>query len=83
MTGGWVVYLLGCADGSRYCGVTNDLKKRIAAHNAGKGAKYTRGRLPVRVLAKSRPMPRSAAQKAEAEIKKLPRPRKIAAVRAL
>lgn len=41
------VYILRCADGSYYTGWTNDLDKRLAAHNAGKGAKYTRSRLPV------------------------------------
>ncbi len=41
------VYLLRCADGSLYCGWTTDLKARLAAHNSGRGAKYTRSRLPV------------------------------------
>ncbi|MBO6242874.1 MAG: GIY-YIG nuclease family protein [Butyrivibrio sp.] len=40
-------YIVRCADGSYYCGYTNDLEKRIKTHNAGKGAKYTRARLPV------------------------------------
>lgn len=43
----WVVYLLECADGTLYTGITTDLEKRVATHNAGKGARYTRGRLPV------------------------------------
>lgn len=42
----WIVYLLECSDGTLYCGITNDLMKRYEAHNRGKGAKYTRGRLP-------------------------------------
>ncbi|MDH5680208.1 MAG: GIY-YIG nuclease family protein, partial [Spirochaetota bacterium] len=46
----WLVYLLECADNSYYCGVTNDLNKRLTDHNSGKGAKYTRSRLPVKVL---------------------------------
>ncbi|MCP4722977.1 MAG: GIY-YIG nuclease family protein, partial [Desulfobacteraceae bacterium] len=49
----WQVYLLKCADLSLYCGITNNLKARIDTHNAGKGAKYTRGRLPVELVAKS------------------------------
>ncbi|MEI8258295.1 MAG: GIY-YIG nuclease family protein [Deltaproteobacteria bacterium] len=49
----WTVYLLRCADRSLYCGITNSLEARVAAHNAGRGAKYTRSRLPV-VVAFSR-----------------------------
>ncbi len=44
------VYLLRCSDGSLYCGWTNDLKRRLAAHNAGKGAKYTKSRRPVKLV---------------------------------
>ncbi|QNM97598.1 GIY-YIG nuclease family protein [Chitinimonas koreensis] len=74
---GWHVYLLRCGDGSLYCGVTNDLDARLAAHNAGRGARYTRSRLPV-ALAWSEPCAdRSAAQKREAAIKKLDRPAKL------
>ena len=43
-------YIVECADGSLYCGWTNDLEKRIADHNAGKGAKYTKTRLPVKLV---------------------------------
>jgi putative endonuclease len=46
----WVVYLLVCADNSYYIGITNNLDKRLAAHNAGRGAKYIRGRTPVSVI---------------------------------
>ena len=46
----WVCYLLECADGTLYCGITNDLDKRLNAHNAGEGAKYTRSRLPVTLV---------------------------------
>lgn len=79
----WHVYLLKCADGTRYCGVAIDVKKRTAAHNGGKGAKYTRGRLPVRLLAKSRPLSKSDAYRAEARIKKLDKAEKRAAVQKL
>ena len=74
---GWQVYLLKCADLSLYCGITNDLKARIDTHNAGKGAKYTRGRLPVELVAKSKDMTKSQALKCEMYIKKLPTPKKI------
>ncbi len=43
-------YLVECADGTLYCGWTNDIDKRMKAHNEGKGAKYTRSRLPVRLV---------------------------------
>ena len=43
-------YMVECSDGSYYCGWTNDLEKRIKAHNGGKGAKYTRPRLPVKLV---------------------------------
>jgi len=69
---GWVVYLVRCCDGSLYCGVTNDLKNRLAAHNAGKGAKYARSRRPVELIAASTKMTKSAALKLEHRIKRVP-----------
>jgi putative endonuclease len=73
----WHVYLLRCGDGSLYAGVTTDLRRRVAAHNAGRGAKYTRARLPVR-LAWSEPAPsKSAAFRREAAIKALDRREKL------
>lgn len=73
-----------CADGTYYCGVTNDLDKRLAAHNAGKGARYTRSRLPVEVVVFSgNCLTKSAALKAELQVKKLPRNRKPEFVRSL
>src|SRR5690606_27845254 len=50
----WTVYLVRCADDTLYCGITNDLAGRLAAHEAGKGAKYTRGRGPLVVVATRR-----------------------------
>jgi putative endonuclease len=74
----WICYLLLCADSTLYCGITNDLEKRLAAHNAGAGAKYTRGRTPVR-LAYSEPCAdKSAALRREREIKGLSRAAKLA-----
>jgi len=66
----WNVYLLKCADGTHYCGVTNNIEQRIAKHNNGKGAKYTRGRLPVRLLAVSKNMAQGEALSLEAKVKK-------------
>ena len=65
----WFVYLLRCCDNSLYCGVTNDLQKRIAKHSTGKGAKYTRSRLPVELVWKSSGTDKSTAHKAEYYIK--------------
>ena len=71
------VYVLRCADGSLYTGWTIDLEKRLAAHAAGTGSRYTRARLPVR-LAASWPMPdRTAARREEARIKRLTRAEKL------
>ena len=73
-------YILRCADGTLYCGWTNDLTARLAAHNSGKGAKYTRGRGPVTLAYSERFDTQGEAMRREAEIKKLPRPRKQALI---
>jgi predicted GIY-YIG superfamily endonuclease len=74
------VYILRCGDGSLYTGWTNDLEKRLAAHNSGKGAKYTRGRGPVALVYLEELPDKSSAMKREAAIKKLSRPQKEALV---
>lgn len=71
-------YILVCADGTLYTGWTNDLEKRLAAHNAGKGAKYTRSRRPVRLFYYEEFAEKCEAQRRECEIKRLPREKKIA-----
>ncbi len=74
----WHVYLIECLDGSLYTGITTDVDRRFAQHVAGKGARYTRARPPVRLLA-SFPYPdRSSASRAEYEIKQLSPARKRA-----
>ncbi|MFZ4063251.1 MAG: GIY-YIG nuclease family protein, partial [Polynucleobacter sp.] len=73
----WLVYLLECADGSFYAGITNRLEHRLAAHNSGEGARYTRSRRPVILLATQEHLNRSEASKAEARLKKLPRSEKL------
>lgn len=79
---GWYVYVLRCADGTLYTGVTNDLARRVKQHNAGTAAKYTRVRRPVK-LAYHEPQPgRGPALSREAAIKKLPRRAKLALLRA-
>jgi putative endonuclease len=77
----WLVYLARCADGSLYTGITNDLEARLAAHNSGKGAAYTRGRLPIVMVFTEMAGTRSAALRREAEIKSLSRPEKLRLVR--
>lgn len=74
----WFCYLLECADGTLYTGITNDLDKRLAAHNGGSASKYTRARLPVR-LTYAEPHPdRASASRREAALKKLDRAVKLA-----
>ena len=74
----WVIYLLECKDGSLYTGITNDLEKRLASHDAGLGAKYTRGRRPVTLLEFKTVESQSEALKLEYQIKQLPRFKKRA-----
>lgn len=69
----WQVYVVSCADGSLYTGVTNALDARIAAHNRGLGAKYTRTRLPVRLVYSETAADRGAALRREHAIKALSR----------
>lgn len=69
--GRWYVYLLRCADGSLYCGITNELKARIATHNTGRGAKYTRSRRPVKLAYVETVKTRSMALRREYQLKKL------------
>lgn len=74
----WTVYVVRCADDSLYCGITNDLPGRLAAHEAGKGAKYTRGRGPLEVVFTRRTRSKSRALRLEHAIKALPREQKLA-----
>ena len=76
------VYLLRCSGGSLYCGWTFDIDKRLAAHQAGKGARYTRQRLPVELEAVIELPDESSARKEEIRIKSLTRPQKLALARA-
>lgn len=71
------LYVLRCADGSLYTGYTTDLKKRVKTHNAGKGAKYTRSRLPVTLIYQEEFPSKAAAMSAEAHFKKKKRTAKL------
>jgi putative endonuclease len=77
----WWVYLLRARDGSVYTGISTDVERRLTVHNAGKGSKSLRGRLPATLIYREKSKDRSAAQKREAEIKRWPRARKLALVR--
>ncbi|MBI4670018.1 MAG: GIY-YIG nuclease family protein [Elusimicrobia bacterium] len=72
----WNVYILRCADGSLYTGVAKDIEARLAKHNKGKGAAYTRTRRPVELLYRQERLTRSKALVREAQIKAMPRPKK-------
>ncbi len=77
----WFVYILLCRDGTLYTGATTDLNHRLARHNAGRGAKYTRGRRPVRLVYWEPCPDRPAAPRRERAIKALPRREKLALCR--
>ena len=77
----WLVYLLRCRDHSIYTGITNNIKRRLQAHNKGAASKYTRGRLPVKLLAISGRMNQTKAMRLELNIKKLPKEKKRGALR--
>lgn len=72
----WWVYIVECADGSLYTGSARDVYQRLTAHNAGRGARYTRSHSPVKLVYFEPHLTQSAAFKREAEIKKLPRRQK-------
>ena len=74
----WFMYVVECADGTLYTGVTNDIKRRVNEHNYGmKAAKYTRSRRPVKLMYKKEYKGRSCAMKAEYKFKKLTRKKKL------
>lgn len=73
----WFCYIIECVDGTLYTGITNDLEKRISIHNSGKGAKYTKNRLPVVLRWSTQCESKSEASKLEWKIKKLPRTKKL------
>ena len=73
----WKLYILRCADGSLYTGITTDLEKRIHTHNSGKGAKYTRSRKPVELVYQEDCSDHSAALKRELEVKALTKDQKL------
>jgi putative endonuclease len=73
----WTVYLVECTDGSLYCGIAKDLAARLAKHDAGKGAKYTRGRGPVKLVCRRDGMSHGDALRLERAVKKRSRTDKV------
>ena len=72
----WYVYILRCGDNTLYTGITDCLPRRLAAHRAGRGAKYTRGRGPLTLVYAEEHPDRAAAARQEWAVKRLPRPKK-------
>ncbi len=73
----WFLYLLECNNGAYYAGITNNLESRFAAHVTGKGARYTRANPPIKIVASKSYQDRSDASVAEAQLKSLPRHKKL------
>ena len=69
---GWTVYIVECSDNTLYTGVATDIEARLAEHNAGRGAKYTRARLPVALVYSENAKDRSTALRREHVIKRMP-----------
>ncbi len=78
----WHIYILKCKDGVLYTGITNNLKRRITVHNSGKGCKFTRCRVPVKLVYSEKSLNRSLASKREAQIKSLTRKKKLELIKA-
>lgn len=76
------LYILRCGDGSLYTGITTDVQRRLALHQSGKGAKYTRGRGPLTVVYREELADKSAALRREAAVKRLTREEKLALIAA-
>ncbi len=73
-------YILRCGDGTLYCGWTNDLEKRLSAHNAGLGAKYTKSRRPVELVYSESFETKEEAMRREYRIKRMSRAEKLALI---
>lgn len=83
MKNNWSVYLVRCSDGSLYCGVTTNVQRRVRQHTMGKGAKYTKARCPVSLVAWKSGFNKREAYQMEYQIKQLPKASKIPFLEAL
>ena len=70
-TSGWFVYIVECSDNTLYTGVAKDIEARVAEHNAGRGAKYTRARLPVALVYSEKAKDKSTALRREHALKRM------------
>jgi len=77
---GYWLYILRCGDGTLYTGITDDIERRLTAHRSGKGAKYTRGRGPLKLVYREECADRSAALRREWAVKQLTRAEKLALI---
>ncbi len=80
---GWALYIVECIDETYYTGITNDIDRRIAQHNSGAGAKYTKGRAPVRLIYTEYFKNRSEASKRELQVKSLSKDRKTDLIKSI
>jgi putative endonuclease len=78
----WVVYILHCRDNTLYTGITNNIARRLITHNKGTASRYTRARLPVKLMAASKCMTKAEALRLEIIIKRQPKERKLATLAA-
>ena len=76
----WFLYILKCRDASLYTGITKDIERRLKMHSEGKGARYTRTRLPVEMVYQETCRTRTEALVRECAVKALPKPRKLALI---
>ncbi len=79
----WHIYLVECGDGTLYTGIATDVERRFRDHLSGKGARYTKSRKAIRLVASCPVGSRSEALRAEIAVKRLPREKKVEAVRSL
>ena len=77
----WHVYIIECKDSRLYTGITTNLERRIKAHNSGNGCRFTKYRIPVKLLYSEERLSRPDALKREAQIKRLERPQKLALIK--
>lgn len=80
---GWALYIVECIDETYYTGITNDIDRRIAQHNSGAGAKYTKGRAPVRLIYTEYFKNRSEASKRELQVKSLSKDHKTDLIKSI
>lgn len=77
----WYIYLLKCGDNSLYTGITNDIEKRLTSHREGKGSKYVRSRLPIKLVHQEEYNLKEEASRRELEIKSWPREKKLVLIK--